>query len=64
MKRLRKSGLRAPKEVGSRVADEPFHVSEVTPVLLYCAGGLETTVHGEVLRKERSDGCDLGFSSI
>ena len=34
------------------MTEEPFHVCEVTPVLLYCAGGLETTANGEVLREE------------
>eukprot|EP00438_Fugacium_kawagutii_P028555 Skav227721 [mRNA] locus=scaffold802:102075:102770:- [translate_table: standard] len=35
--------------VGSRVPQEPFHVAIVTPVILYCAGGIEINSHAEVV---------------
>ena len=35
--------------VGSRVAEEPFHVAIVTPVILYCAGGIQINSHAEVV---------------
>eukprot|EP00434_Breviolum_minutum_P015022 symbB.v1.2.013247.t1/scaffold891.1/size154755/15 len=34
--------------VGARVAQEPFHVAVVKPVILYCAGGLEINAQAEV----------------
>ncbi|CAE7942718.1 osm1 [Symbiodinium sp. KB8] len=40
--------------VGSRVADETFHAAQVTPVILYCAGGLGISVQGEVLKQDGS----------
>merc|ERR1711998_29979 len=34
---------------GSAVASEPFYVAIITPVIHYCMGGLEVTVHSRVL---------------
>ncbi|CAK9093388.1 unnamed protein product [Durusdinium trenchii] len=38
--------------VGSRVADEPFHVAKVTPVILYCSGGIKINARAEVLKND------------
>ncbi|CAK9093515.1 unnamed protein product [Durusdinium trenchii] len=38
--------------VGSRVADEPFHVAQVTPVILYCSGGIKINARAEVLKND------------
>merc|ERR550514_2080071 len=35
---------------GSAVANEPFYVAIITPVIHYCMGGLETTAAGEVVK--------------
>eukprot|EP00439_Symbiodinium_sp_Y106_P023213 s4895_g2.t2 len=40
--------------VGSRVPDETFHAAQVTPVVLYCAGGLGISAQGEVLKQDGS----------
>merc|ERR1719164_75736 len=34
---------------GSKVADEPFYVAIITPVIHYCMGGLEIDVNSNVL---------------
>ena len=40
--------------VGSRVPDETFHAAQVTPVILYCSGGLGISAQAEVLRQDGS----------
>merc|ERR1719487_1945080 len=35
---------------GSAVANEPFYVAIITPVIHYCMGGLETSADGEVIK--------------
>jgi len=37
---------------GSRVADEPFYVAIITPVIHYCMGGLETSADGECVKAD------------
>merc|ERR1719504_83432 len=37
---------------GSRVANEPFYVAIITPVIHYCMGGLEVTADAEVISKD------------
>merc|ERR1712196_205348 len=36
---------------GSQVANEPFYVAIITPVIHYCMGGLEVTADAEVISK-------------
>merc|ERR550514_1790143 len=39
---------------GSQVANEPFYVAIITPVIHYCMGGLETSAAGEVVKSNGS----------
>lgn len=40
---------------GSAVSREPFYAGVVTPAIHYCAGGLELSCRGEVLRAENGE---------